>query len=89
MKKQSLFLPLSCLSQHQILEKLINKFCEIFVFLHFWAQNILLVKNPNSPFYLLFNACHQVQFQKNLTKISTENFKIVDLGPKNDRFIAF
>ena len=40
----------------------------------------------NCHFYPLFNACHQIQFQKNLDNRFSEKFKNVDFGPKNVPF---
>ena len=36
-----------------------------------------------------FNACHQVQYQKNLMNRFIEKFKSVDFGPKNDTCTTF
>ena len=40
----------------------------------------------NSHLKPLFNACYQVQFQKNLIIRFCEKFKSVDFGPQNDPF---
>ena len=37
----------------------------------------------------LFNACYQIQFQKNLMKRFSEKLKSVDFGPHNETFALF
>ena len=46
-------------------------------------------QKSESHFKPLFNTCHQVQFQKNLTNLFREKFKNVNFGPQNDLFFSF
>ena len=70
-------------------KNLMKRFCEIFVFCIFWNKNTSFLKNPNSPFQPIFNACNQVQFQKNLMKRFRESFESDDVEPKSDQFTQF
>ena len=54
-----------------------------------WVQKEFSFKIQNHHFYPLLNACHQVQFQKNLMHRLEEKFKNIDKGPKNDSFPLF
>ena len=49
----------------------------------------ILQKTQNNHFYPFINACHQIQFQKNLIKRLRVKIKNVKLGPRNDPFTLF
>ena len=56
-------------------------------FLPFWAQNFFSQILKTVTFIHLFNAFHQVEFQKNLMNRFKENLKNVNFGPKNTPFL--
>ena len=47
------------------------------------------IKTQTVNFTEFFNACHQLQFQKNLINRFRENFKKTDLELKNEPFTPF
>ena len=48
-----------------------------------WGILRIFLKLQNSCFKQIFNASHQVHFQKNLMKRFRKKFQNVDFGPKN------
>ena len=66
-------------------KNLMNRFCEIFIFLHFLAKNVSFLKNKKKllPF---FNACHQVQFPKKCNNYLILSIKRIFLKCKNSHF---
>lgn len=56
-----------------------NRFCGIFVILHFRTKTHPIPQNPNSYFHPFFNVCHQAQFQK---KLMNKTSKVLILSLK-------
>ena len=49
----------------------------------------IFLKIPNSSFYALLNASHQVLFQENIMNRFREKFEKVNFGPQNDPILPY
>ena len=56
--------------------------------LPYFTQTKNFLKNLKQSFQTIFNACHQVQYQKNLM-MKFKEFKNNDIGPENPAFTPF